>query len=96
MTQIRLYGPADFNHTSNSICFLITSFQTLPAQQPPTSSQPTVNRLVSQLGQLALDLVVNLGGLLGLGELSSDGLLALVVCRTLNLASLLESVIDVS
>jgi hypothetical protein len=40
---------------------------------------------------LALDLVVNLGGLLGLGELSSDSLLALVVCRTLNLASFLES-----
>ena len=73
--------------------FLITSFQTLPAQQPPTPSPPTVNRLVSQLGQLALDLVVNLSGLLGLGELSSDGLLALVVCRTLNLASLLESMI---
>lgn len=38
------------------------------------------------------DLAVDLGGLLGLGEIPSGGLLALVVGGTLGLSALLESV----
>ena len=93
MTKIRLYGPADLTISATP---LIIFNHIVPNTACPTTTDTITtdrNRLVSQLGQLALDLVVNLGGLLGLGELSSDGLLALVVCRTLNLASLLKSMI---
>lgn len=48
--------------------------------------------LVTVGSQLLSGLVVTLCALLGLGELSSCGLLALVVCCSLNLSSLLKSV----
>jgi len=47
--------------------------------------------LVTELSQLALDLLVDLGALLGIGEVSSGGLLAGVVSGTLDLSSLLKS-----
>jgi hypothetical protein len=50
--------------------------------------------LVAELSQLLLGLVVNLRALLGIDELSSCGLLALVVCSTLNFSSLLKSILS--
>ena len=47
--------------------------------------------LVSVRGELRLDLVVDLGALLGLGQRTAGGLLALVVSSTLDLSALLES-----
>jgi len=51
-----------------------------------------IHNLVSVLGQLLLDLLIHVGGLLCLGELSPGSLLSLVVCGTLDLSPLLESV----
>lgn len=48
--------------------------------------------LVAVRSELLLGLVIDLGGLLGLGQLPPCCLLALVVCSTLDLSSLLESV----
>lgn len=48
--------------------------------------------LVAQLGQLALHIFVDVRRLLGLDELSSSGLLALVECSALDLPSLLKAV----
>jgi hypothetical protein len=75
------YGPAD-NHTASQFLHIV----------PHTTNNNNHTCLVAQLSQLSLDLVVNLGSLLGLSELSSDGLLALVVCSTLDLPPLLESI----
>lgn len=47
--------------------------------------------LVTERGQLLLDAVVDLGGLLGLGQCLPCCLLALVVCGALDLSALLES-----
>lgn len=52
----------------------------------------SVKYLVAELSQLLLGGVVNLSGLLGVGKLSLCGLLAGVVCGTLDLSSLLESI----
>lgn len=54
------------------------------------------NRLVSVLGELCLGLLVDLGALLGIGQLSPGGLLPLVVGSTLDFTSLLESTVSVS
>jgi hypothetical protein len=50
-------------------------------------------RLVSERGELLLGLAVDLGRLLGLGHLPPGSLLALVVCSTLDLPALLETVV---
>jgi hypothetical protein len=54
-------------------------------------SPACANDLVSVFGELLLDLVVDLGRLLGLSQLPPCRLLALVVCGTLDLSPLLES-----
>jgi hypothetical protein len=74
------YGPAD-NHTASQFLHIV----------PHTTNNNNHTCLVAQLSQLSLDLIVNLGSLLSLGELSSNGLLALVVGSALNLPPLLES-----
>ena len=61
-------------------------------RQRTSTLQP---HLVTVRSELGLDLVVDLGGLLGLGERTASGLLALVVGSTLDLSSLLESVCTV-
>ena len=67
------------------------------ASSAPAGSYSATSRyLVSVLGKLLLDLVVHLGGLLGLGQVPPCSLLALVVCLTLDLPSLLEPGIIVS
>ncbi len=48
-------------------------------------------RLVAVFGELLLRLLVHLGVLLGIDQMSPCRLLALVVCRTLDLSPLLES-----
>lgn len=56
---------------------------------------PTLRpHLVSVGSELGLDLLVDLGALLGLGERTASSLLALVVGGTLDLSALLESVFD--
>lgn len=66
-----------------------------PAPQPPirrpNSSTSERACLVAVLSQLRLGLLVNLGTLLSIRQLSAGDLLALVVCSSLDLSSLLES-----
>ena len=67
--------------------------QTIPnnaTQKCPKSS--FLVSLVTELSELSLGLLVDLGALLGIGKVSSGSLLAGVVCGTLNLSSLLKSV----
>lgn len=67
----------------------------IPNQTSPsptsTTSRTTARYLVSVLSKLALGLVSNGGRLLGMDQLAPGGLLALVVCSTLNLSPLLKS-----
>jgi len=66
--------------------------QTIPnnaTQKCPKSS--FLVDLVTELSELSLGLLVDLGALLGIGKVSSGSLLASVVCGTLNLSSLLKS-----
>jgi len=58
----------------------------------PFQRQSNHNRLVTVLGELSLGLLVDLGALLGVRQLSPGGLLPLVVGGTLDFTSLLESV----
>jgi hypothetical protein len=70
------------------------AFHAVPT--PPKSTTLVCQVLVAEGGELLLGLAVHLGRLLGLRHLPPGRLLALVVCRALDLPALLETVLYVS